>query len=111
MRAIMNRFWKNYSLSIVLFLLFLFSWLGQFVSQWQEFVENSWTHNQTPEFSQFLPEFWSATFENWQSEFLQLLTFVTLTSFLIHKGSPESKDTDERTQQSLDRIEKKLATK
>src|SRR5690349_2771593 len=34
----------------------------------------------------------SATFENWQSEFLQLLTMAVLTSFLIHKGSAESRD-------------------
>jgi hypothetical protein len=42
-----------------------------------------------------------ATFENWQSEFLQLFAFVALTTFLIHKGSPESKDSDEQMQASL----------
>jgi hypothetical protein len=36
--------------------------------------------------------FGEATFENWQSEFLQLLAFVVFTSFLIFKGSPESRD-------------------
>ena len=39
--------------------------------------------------------FWpwmQATFENWQSEFLQLFTMAVLTAFLIHKGSTESKD-------------------
>ena len=46
--------------------------------------------------------------ENWQSEFLQLLTFVVLTSFLIHRNSPESKDSDDQMQRSLDRIEKRL---
>lgn len=54
-----------------------------------------------------------ATFENWQSEFLQLLSFVVLTSFLIHKGSHESKDGDEELKQlviglheRLDRLER-----
>jgi hypothetical protein len=52
----------------------------------------------------------SVTFENWQSELLQLLTFVALTTYLVHRGSHESKDTDERMQSQLDRIEQRLAT-
>ena len=43
-----------------------------------------------------------------QSEFLRLLTFVVLTSFLIHRGSPESRDSDDEMQKSLNRIEKRL---
>ena len=34
---------------------------------------------------------WEAVFENWESEFLQMAVFVLLTTFLIQKGSPESK--------------------
>jgi hypothetical protein len=48
------------------------------------------------------------TDENWQSEFLQVLAFVTLTSFLIFKGSPESRDSDGEIQAKLDRIEQRL---
>jgi hypothetical protein len=33
---------------------------------------------------------------------------VVLTSFLIHRNSPESKDSDEEMQRSLNRIEKRL---
>lgn len=36
----------------------------------------------------------ASTFENWKSEFLQLFTMVVLVSFLIHRGSQESKDSD-----------------
>jgi hypothetical protein len=36
------------------------------------------------------------------------LTFVVLTSFLIHRNSPESRDSDDEMQQSLNRIEKRL---
>jgi hypothetical protein len=46
--------------------------------------------------------------ENWQSEFLQLLTFVVVTTFLIHKGSHESKDTDDEMMAMLKRIEARL---
>ena len=39
--------------------------------------------------------FVEATFENWESEFLQMGAFVLLTVFLVQKGSAESKDPDD----------------
>jgi hypothetical protein len=36
--------------------------------------------------------FLEATMENWESEFLQMGLFITLTVFLYQKGSAESKD-------------------
>lgn len=38
--------------------------------------------------------FAEATFENWESEFLQMGAYVLLTAFLIQKGSAESRDPD-----------------
>jgi hypothetical protein len=38
--------------------------------------------------------FLQSTFENWESEFLQMGFFVILTIFLYQKGSSESKDPD-----------------
>ena len=38
--------------------------------------------------------FLEATFENWESEFLQMALYVTLSMFLYQKGSAESKDPD-----------------
>jgi Domain of unknown function (DUF6766) len=35
--------------------------------------------------------FVEATFENWESEFLQMASYVLLTIWLIQKGSSESK--------------------
>jgi hypothetical protein len=37
-----------------------------------------------------------ATFENWESEFLQMGVYVVLTIWLRQKGSPESKKLDEQ---------------
>jgi hypothetical protein len=34
---------------------------------------------------------WEALFENWESEFLQMTAFVTFTTVLHQKGSPESR--------------------
>lgn len=39
-----------------------------------------------------------------EPEFLQLLTFVVLTSVLIHRGSHESKDSDERLEKRVNEI-------
>jgi hypothetical protein len=108
----MGRVWRDYSLSLVLAALFLVSWGLQTWTGWVEFVAEQQEHSQAAEV--FGPDgyVWSwgqATFENWQSEFLQLLTFVVLTAYLVHRGSHESKDTDEAMQAQLDRIEGRLA--
>jgi hypothetical protein len=102
---------KNYSLSIVLAMLFLASWAGQGYFQWQEFQSEQEQHGQEATIEDFNSAFWQSTLENWQSEFLQLLTFVMLTSFLIHKGSHESKDSDERMEQKIDKILKVVERK
>jgi hypothetical protein len=49
-----------------------------------------------------------ATFENWQSEFLQVFVFILLTTFLIHRRSHESPDADDETAAALRRIEARL---
>jgi hypothetical protein len=38
--------------------------------------------------------FWFESFQNWQSEFLAILSMVVLSIFLRQEGSPESKDVD-----------------
>lgn len=87
---------KDYGLSLALLGLFLVSWALQFVFQMLRSGED---------FNQFM----SSTMENWQSEFLQLLTFVVLTAHLIHRKSHESKDSaDDETHERLVRIEQHL---
>ena len=103
--------WRNYSLSIVLVALFLIAWIGQTVTGWQQFIAEQQSHGQAAEIFGSEGYIWpwaQATLENWQSEFLQLLAFVVLTSFLIHKGSPESRESDEEMKQTLERIEARL---
>jgi hypothetical protein len=102
---------RNYSLSIVLALLFLFSWLLQTTTGWVEFVADQQAHGEAAQLFGESGYFWSwmqATFENWQSEFLQLFTMVVLVSFLIHKGSQESKDSDAEVRAMLEDVEQRL---
>ena len=43
-----------------------------------------------------------------QSEFLRLPTFMVLTTFLIHRNSHESRDSEDEMQRTLNRIEQRL---
>lgn len=94
----------------MLAVLFFSSWVAQAMAQWHEFTEKQRTHGEPVEILDFLAEFSAATLENWQSEFLQLFSFVVLSALLLHRGSAESKDSDERMEQALQRIEKALET-
>jgi hypothetical protein len=44
------------------------------------------------------------TLENWQSEFLQLLWQVGGLALLLHVGSPQSKEGDDRMEAKIDAI-------
>jgi hypothetical protein len=44
------------------------------------------------------------TFENWQSEFLQLLWQVVGLAYFLYVGSPASKENDDRTEAKLDAL-------
>jgi len=39
-------------------------------------------------------QFWFESFQNWQSEFLAILSMIVLSIFLRQEGSPESKDVE-----------------
>jgi hypothetical protein len=84
-------FWKKYSLGIILFLFFLSSWIAQGIVQIAEVTQQARDHGSRFMWSEWWVEFARATFENWQSEFLQLLTFVLLTRWFRFQGSHESK--------------------
>jgi hypothetical protein len=100
--------WQRYGLSITLAAMFLVSWIGQAVTEWFVVAADAEAHGTPASFGDYLWQFGQSTLENWQSEFLQLLAFVVLTTLLVHIGSPESRDTDEETQAALERIEAKV---
>jgi hypothetical protein len=103
----MRRFLKNYSLSIVLALLFLGSWILHGLTGWKAYAAEQVEHGGLPALwgsDGFVWRFLEGTFENWQSEFLQLLCMVVLTAWLIHKGSAESRDSSDRMEAKIDEI-------
>ncbi len=103
----MRRMWRDYNLGIVLFLLFFVSWIGQTYTGWKEFIAEQQSMQQTAHLFGGDGYVWmwlQATFENWQSEFLQLFAMVVLTAYFIFKGSPESRDSDEEQRAKLDHL-------
>jgi hypothetical protein len=94
----MRQFLRNNGLSVTLFILFLITLIGQALAGWRAHAEELRIHDLPPiGLAAYLStgHFLSATFENWESEFLQMAVYVLLTVFLFQKGSPESKDPDE----------------
>jgi hypothetical protein len=93
--AAMRRFIRDHSLSIVTLGLFLLVWLGgQVWAGHRTYNEEQRAHGQpVVSVAEYLTraEFGEATFENWESEFLQMGIYVLLTAWLVQKGSAESK--------------------
>lgn len=93
----MKEFLKNNSLSLVFFFLFVFALVGQIIFGLQEHnIELMEQGGASLSLASYLTSghFLQSTFENWESEFLQMSLFVVLTIFLQQKGSSESKDFD-----------------
>jgi hypothetical protein len=86
-------FYRN-GLSIVLLLLMLLCWGGQFFTGWRT-LNSELLENGKPALNlvSYLSSghFIQATFENWESEFLQMMLYILLTVSLRQKGSSESK--------------------
>ena len=89
--------WKNNTLSIVIFALFLLCLVGHSISGWKVYNDEQREHGESEiGFTEFLgtSEFGETIFENWESEFLQMAFYVFLTVFLYQRGSSESKKHD-----------------
>lgn len=91
-------FYRN-GLTIVFVALLLISWGAQAFTGYQQFNEELEEKGMaTVNFAAYLvsPHFLEATFENWESEFLQMGMYVLLTVWLRQQGSAESKDLDKK---------------
>jgi hypothetical protein len=94
---------RKWGAAYVLLALFLASWLGQLVTMLIQVGNEAREHGQSFQMSEFWPEFWSATFENWQSEWLQL--FVQAVVLLGMKHLIFKADAQDMEQVQLDLTE------
>jgi hypothetical protein len=90
----MSAWFKDRALTLVLMGCFVIFLAGQFATGFAEYNDEQRLDGRPAvSFSAYLATGhpWEATFENWESEFLQMAAFILLTTFLIQKGSPESR--------------------
>jgi Domain of unknown function (DUF6766) len=90
----MRRLLRDNALSLTMTGLFLVFLVAQSFAGFRSNNNDNEEHGQPPEsYAEYITSgaFVEATFENWESEFLQMGAYVLLTAWLIQKGSPESK--------------------
>ena len=94
----MHTFLRDNGLTLALSLMFLVSVAGMILTGQAAFNKELAEHGQAAlGLMAYVTtgEFLSALFENWESEFLQMATYVVLTAMLFQRGSSESRDPDE----------------
>jgi hypothetical protein len=88
-------FFRNYGLSLTMFVLFGFFFAGQILTGQRELNDEREKRGEVwLELRDYVrsAHFFEVTAENWESEFFQMFVYVFATSFLYQKGSAESKD-------------------
>jgi ferric iron reductase protein FhuF len=98
------RFTKAYGFGLVTGLFFLLSWAAQFIFQMMEVRNEAQQHGQQFTWSDFFPQFFQSTFENWQSEFLQLIWQAAGLALFYYWGSSQSKEGDDRLEAKVDAL-------
>ena len=95
---------RKYAYGWITLAFFLGSLLLHWYFGWNAFVEDQVSNGQTPQTGAYLNEMLRDTFENWQSEFLQLLWQVLGLAYFLYIGSPASKENDDRMEAKLDAV-------
>ena len=96
--------WTRYGFAWITGALFLITLTGHWVFGWFAYVGEQHAHGQPIDFSGYAVDMMRDTLENWQSEFLQLVWQVGGLAFLLHVGSPQSKEGDDRMEAKIDAI-------
>jgi hypothetical protein len=95
---------KGYGYAWLTLGFFLISLILHWGFGWGAFVDEAKEHGQSPEFGQYIVQMSRDTFENWQSEFLQLLWQVVGLAYFLYLGSPTSHENDDRLEAKVDAL-------
>ncbi len=90
----MRAFVRDNGLSLFFLVVFLASLVGQSFAGHRAHNQEAAAHGDAPiSYDRYVTssDFGQAVMENWQSEFLQFVTFILATIWLIQRGSAESK--------------------
>lgn len=95
---------KKYGFAWVTIGFLALSLIGHWLFGWLAYVDEQTMHQAPIQVGSYVIEMLRDTFENWQSEFLQLLWQVAGLTMLLYVGSPQSKDSEDRSEAKLDAI-------
>jgi hypothetical protein len=82
------------SLLLAMGFIWLASWFGQSVTGWSEYNAEQIQHQSAPvSWTGYVTsaDFWEATLQNWQSEFLAVGSMIIFSVYLRQRGSSQSK--------------------
>jgi hypothetical protein len=99
-----KRILKGYAYAWITLGFFLVSIVLQWGFGWYAYLNETAEHGQSPQFSEYFYELSRDTFENWQSEFLQLLWQVVGLAYFLYLGSPNSHENDDRLEAKVDAL-------
>ena len=102
---------KKYGFAWVTLGFLAISLVGHWLFGWFAYVDEQEAVGRSVETTGYLVEMLRDTFENWQSEFLQLLWQVVGLTLLLYVGSPQSKDSEDRSEAMLEEILRKVDPK
>lgn len=95
---------QKYAYAWITLAFFLVSILGHWYFGWRAYVAEQTEFHHPIRLADFTIQTARDTFENWQSEFLQLLWQVCGLAYFLYIGSPASKEGDDRKEAKIDAI-------
>jgi hypothetical protein len=96
--------WKRYGFAWVTGALFVITLAGHWIFGWFAYVNEHQAHQQPIEIGDHAIQMMRDSLENWQTEFLQLIWQVAGLAILLHVGSPQSKEGDDRMEAKIGAI-------
>ena len=99
---------KRYSLAWVTGSIFIVLLSAQWFSGWHEYVNLQHEHGAPVRLVTYLFQMSRSTLENWQAEFFSLLYQVVVLTYLYYAGSPIAGGSDQRLEQKIDAILRKV---
>jgi hypothetical protein len=104
----MSRHLRRWGAVWLLVLLFLGSWTGQFFTQLHRFRTEQQTQGEPFTWGEFVHEFLASSFENWQSEWLQLVFQAILLLGAKHWIFQADAEDLERLEAKIDSLNERL---
>ena len=104
MKKGLKHYVKGYAYAWITLGFFLVSFGLHWWFGWIAFVDEAAQHGGTPQLSEYVVQMSRDTFENWQSEFLQLLWQVVGLAYFLYLGSPTSHENDDRLEAKVDAL-------